>query len=238
MAFQRANTKMAVRSQGSPMPSDALPKVTNSDRNLAIFATLKRKYAAQQNIIITPGYIRIEQKITNGKSRYIFTYTKDSNSDTVTEVKLDRNDQFIATHTGLFLMKRDSTIPGIEVLQTYPNPVEIPDDSTNFYCKHLEAFYNGSFGVQVGQTVYIEKMDTARFRFVGENIQTSSIVKSSFGEFTGFSELTPQIEFSGDGKSIIAVDAPIDATAKVANTVSNMSNYLVLIFRGFLVTRR
>lgn len=219
-------------------PSDKLPILMNGNRDAAIFAVLKRRFADQPGVIITPGYIRIEQAISNGKPRYQFSVTKDSNADTVTEVKLDRNDQFIATHTGLFLMKRLSTKTGGEVLQTYPNPTAIADDSTNFLCADLEAFYNGHLSVQVGQTIFIEKMDLRRFRSVEQNIESSSITKSSAGEFSGFSELTPQIELDGNGKSIIAIEAPIHSTAKVANTVSNTTNYLVLMFRGFLVTRR
>ncbi len=214
------------------------PRVTNVDRNLAIFATLKKKYSAEKGVIITPGFIRIEQKILNGKPRYTFPVVKDSNSDTVTEVKLDRNDQFVATHTGLFIMARVSTLPGVEVLQTYPNPTAIPDVSTTFKIAHLECMYNGFLGVQVGQTIYIEKMDTRRFRFVGNTVESASNTKSSAGEYSGFSELTPQIEFQGDGKSIISLEAPVDSTALVANTAANTANYLVLMFKGFLVTRR
>ena len=217
----------------------AKPQVISTDRNHEIFSRLASKFKLMDpSLIVTPGYLRIEQPIVNGKPRYTFPVTKDSNSDTVTEVKLDRNDRFVATHVGMFLMARLSTLLGVEVLQTYPNPTAIPDDSTNFYCAHLECFYNGYMGIQYGQTLYIEKMDTRRFRSVEEQIQSGSITKSSAREYSGFVQLTPQFELAGDGKTTIYLEAPVSGSAKVANTVANTTNYLVLMFRGYLVTKR
>jgi hypothetical protein len=221
-----------------PIKSGTNPVAMTNDRQRGIVQAAKAKYPKEEGWIVTPGFLRVEQAISNGKPRYQFAVTKDSNSDTVTEVKLDRNDKFLVSHVGIFLMKRLSTLTGIEVLQTYPNVVAIPDDSTNFLCAHLEAFYNGFFGIQVGQTVYIEKMDTRRFRSVEEAIESATITKSSARENSGFVQLTPQFELDGDGKTLISIEAPIHASAKVANTVSNTTNYLVLMFRGFLITKR
>jgi hypothetical protein len=209
-----------------------------NDRQREILRSTSDKYPKTEGWIVTPGFLRIEQAISNGKPVYKFSCQKDSNSDSVTEVKLDRNDKFKVSHIGLFLMKRLSTLTGIEVLQTYPNPTAIPDDSTNFLSAHLESFYNGSISIQVGQTVYIEKMDTRRFRCIEENVESASITKSSGRENSGFVELTPQFELDGDGKTIISLEAPVHASAKVANTVTNTTNYLVLMVRGFLITKR
>lgn len=234
--------------------------IVSPERERAIFSNLNKKYAG---MIISPGKLRIEQAIVNGKSTYTFPVTKDANSDTVTEEKLDRNDSFMVTDMGLFLMKRLSTKTGGEVLQTYPNPVAIPDDSTNFLAADLEVFYNGKLSMKEGQTVFIERFPTERFRVVPDAQQASGAfyaINASGAEATssvlaaaskqlmiansgrtkdaGMIPLTPQILLNGDKKNEITVTAPVHSTAKIANTVSNTTNYLVLLLYGFQITKK
>lgn len=210
--------------------------VISLDRKRSIYSFLNAKYGKTK--MITESFLRIEKSIANGTTNYDFSITKDTNSDTVTERKLDRKDMFHITHIGVFLMKRNSTKLGIEVLQTYPNPIVFPDDSTNFLGADLECFYNGSIQIKVGQTVYLEALDTRRFRAVEENIESSTITKSSAREYTGICELTPQLTLNGDQKTDVILTAPVASGAKVANTVANMTNYVVLFIRGFLITNK
>lgn len=208
--------------------------VISLDRKRSIFSYLEKKF---KNNLITEGFLRIEKAIVNGQQTYSFAVTKDSNSDTVTERKLDRKDSFHVTHVGMFIMKRLSTKTGGEVLQSYPNPTVFADDSSNFLGADLEVFYNGSVQIKVGQTVYVEALDTRRFRWIGNAIESATILKSSQEENTGLVELTPQITLDGDKKTEITLAAPVHSSAKVANTVSNTTNYLVLYLRGFLITK-
>jgi len=210
--------------------------VISPDRMRSIFSGLT-KYR-NEGFITSPGFIRVEQAISNGKAVYAFPVTKDQNSDTVTERKLDRNDKFMVTHMGLFLMKRLSTKTGIEVLQTYPNILEFADVSSTFLGADLETFYNGNIGIKVGQTVYIEAMDTRKFRSVEDVQQSAATNKSSARENSGFIELTPQILLDGDQKNDISLTAPVHSSALVAHTTASTTNYLVWMARGFLITRK
>jgi len=199
-------------------------------------AILNETVAQNPGKTVTQGYIRVEQLISNGKTNYTFPVTKDSNSDSATERKLDRNDKFKMTHVGMFLVKKDSTLPSLEVDQTYPNIQVFPDESTTFYGAHLEVFYKGNFQIRIGQTLYVEALDTARFRVVGNTQQSSASTKSSVNPYDGYTELTPQITLDGDGKSQIQLSVPANSNLKVANTTTNMSNYVVFAARGFLIT--
>lgn len=211
------------------------------DRSRSIYNNLDEKYPG---LIKTPGYIRIEKKIYNGQTKYDFICTRDGNADTVTENKLDRNDKFVVTHMGLFLMKRLSTLIGAEVLQSYPNEMVFADVSTDFIGEHLEAIYNGKLGLKVGQTNFIEGMDLRRFRNVPTaqeltfNSTTSKVANSGQTEKTGFVEMTPQVTIDGNAKAMITIDAPVASSHKVAHTTSNTDNFIVLVLRGFLVTGR
>lgn len=210
--------------------------IISPDRMRSIFSSLA-KYR-KDGYITSPGYIRVEKAIVNGQTVYTFPVTKDQNSDTVTEEKLDRNDKFMVSHMGLFLMKRLSTKTGGEVLQTYPNIQEFADNSSTFLGADLEVFYNGKISIKVGQTVFVEKMDSRRFRSVEDVQQSSASTKSSAKENSGFVELTPQILLDGDQKNDITLSAPVHSTALVANTVASTTNYLVWMARGFLITRK
>jgi hypothetical protein len=236
--------------------------IVSTDRQRAIYAQAL-SIAKSENRIVTPSHLRIEQTIANGKNKYIFSMTKDSNSDSVTEKKLDRNDKFLVTHVGMMLVKRLSTLKGGEVVQSYPNPVVFADDSTNFIGAHLEVLYNGKLSFAVGQVKWIEDLDTLSFRRVPDAQQTAAAfaaINASGAEAnsaviaaatkailmanSGFSlkdtlvELTPQITIDGDQKTEITIEAPVDANHKIANTVTNTSNIIVLFVKGFLLTRK
>lgn len=230
----------------------------STDRERAIFSRLEAKFKAEGKIV-TPGYIRLENELINGKPKYDFQILRDTNSDSVTEQKLDRNDKFLATHLGLFLIHRGGTIPnsdpeekyepGLEVLQTYPNPTIFSDKSI-----FLESIYNGKISIMVGQTKYVEALDTRRFRYVPTAQQltvtngasstplvVSSIANSGQDENSGFINLTPQITFDGALKNNITLEAPIASTFEMQPSQRRNQRQmycLVLMMRGFLVTNR
>lgn len=210
--------------------------IISTDRERAIYSKYEKQY--KDSKYISPSFVRVEKKIQNGVQTYDFGVTKDANSDSVTERKIDRKDLFVISHMGLFLMARLTTNVGIEVLQTYPNIYVFPDETTNFYGAHLEVFYNGLLSVKVGQTTFIEAMDTRQFRSVEDIQQSSASTKSSAKSGSGLVELTPQIILDGNQKNEIQVKAPVSAAAKVANTNANTDNYLVFFARGFLLTQK
>jgi hypothetical protein len=214
--------------------------VISTDRMRAVFERAKKDYAGQGKIIV-PHYIRIEQAIANGRTKYSFQITKDTNSDTVTEQKLDRNDKFLATSIGLFLMKRLSTKTGNEVLYSFPNTktlTEFADVSTTFLGKDLETFFNGFLSIKVGQTIYLEKFPTKKFREVGVTQQSDATTQNSSTGDSGFVDLTPQLLLDGDRKTDITLEAPVHSTSLPANTTASTTNYLVFMAFGFLITTR
>ncbi len=220
----------------APQGKGMIPQVGERDRG--VFSAAQNKFK-ELGLIATPGFIRIEQKIVAGKGKYIFKVTRDSNSDSVTEQKLERNDQFMSSQIGLFLMKRVDTYAGSEILCTYPD-VTIFTNSTN--AAHLEVFYNGKLSVTIGQTKWIEALDTRRFRNVPQRqgqpaiASIQSVFINELHDNDGFFKLTPQITIDGDAKNEIAIEAPINASHIVVGAGAGTENYLVLIIRGFLGT--
>lgn len=213
--------------------------VISPDRKRSIYTqVLANKNINAENSIVSEGFIRVETRLKNGSGIYDFSIVRDSNSDSITERKIDRNDKFLVTEIAFFLMCRDETKKGVEVLQTYPNPVVfLKADKTTFF-KDLECVYNGKLSVKVGQTNFIEGMDLLRFRHVPQVQQSATNANSESSAKMGFFETTPQILLSGDQKTEIRIEAPVDSSAVIANDNASTNNYIVMMCRGFLVSNK
>ena len=102
------------------MDTKAAPQIViSNDRKKAIFNKAVSDHA-KDNKIVYPGFLRMEAKITNGKTTYDFVIGRQANTDSPTENKLDYNDKFIVSELGFFLMARNKTLVGGEVLHTFP----------------------------------------------------------------------------------------------------------------------
>ncbi|MEI6122279.1 MAG: hypothetical protein WCQ95_01490 [Bacteroidota bacterium] len=209
-----------------------------TERERGVFSAAESKFK-EMGLMATPGYIRVERKLITGQSKYVFKVTRDSNADSFTEQKLERNDQFMASQICLFLMKRVDSTLGAEILCTYP---DVTIFTTTGNPAGLESVYNGKLSVTIGQTKWIEALDTRRFRKVPTRQAQPAIasIQSVFipetNDNDGFFKLTPQITIDGDQKNEIAVEIPANASIVTSGAGSGTENYLVLVIRGFLGT--
>jgi hypothetical protein len=202
-----------------------------STRHRQIFDNISKQFPGKK---VVPGFLRVERVITNGRTSYQFNFTQDTGSSAATEVKLARTEQFLISHLGMFLAKKDSAAPNCEVLQTYPNGTVFADGTT-FKSKFLEAIYNGYASLKVKSTVYIEALPLADFRSIGAMAQSSASTFSEVNSGMGFIELTPNVKINGNDPHELNLQLPITSSAIVANDVANMSNYIVVVARGFLI---
>lgn len=220
------------RGRQTARPARKQAALVTTDDTRAIYNAANEK-AKAEGLMATPGYLRIEKLIVGGQNRYQFSILKDSNSDSITERKLDRNDKFTITELGIFLMKRSSSTKGIEVLQTYPNATVFAASTGVLNPAHLEAIYNGNLSLSVASTKFIEGMDLNRFRMVPQLIQSASAANSQRSERDGFTKLTPQVTINGDVKTSFDIEVPTFAGMEVGTDC-----YLVLIARGFQITAK
>jgi len=197
-----------------------------------VLAKLKAKYPFAK--LITPSTLRFEKKIVNGQQIFEFSMIEDNGASQVTERRLRKNDMFIADEIGLFLINRTVAKPGVEVLQSYPNPQVFPAGTT-FLAADLEVFYNSLFNFTVGQEILIEGLDTNRFRNIDALIQTSATTATSQKKDSGFVSLVPQIVLNGQKTAKTEIKLPTTAGLYPANDVAGHDNYLVLMLRGFLI---
>lgn len=206
--------------------------IVSTDRERAAFTRIAGLQPFRGKII-TESYLRVEQPMVNGQNNYNFDIQKTSGSSN-TENKLDLNDAFVMTKIGMFLTYNVSTTPYIGVLQTYPNNEYFT--LAGVTPAHMEAFYNGNYKITVGQTVFLNALDTRRFRYVGTAQQSSPTTKSEQHEDSGLSFLARQIILQGQGNNQIVLNVPSFAAQAIVTTAANTTTQVVFYARGFLVT--
>ena len=215
--------------------------VVAPDRARAIYEGVRRK---APNNIITPSYIRLEQQLSSGQSVYDFQIGKNVGNPSMTEVRLDLNDAFVAMKLGIYLLNDDPALPGHAALYTFPSAVNFPAEAGNVNPTHLEAFYNGYLSVKVADVVYAESIATRKFRVVRTTQQDVAAatpppgVKLSENEpYDGLVDLTPQFIFQGQAKNQLQAHIPANSTQQVQYVTATTRIKLVWYMEGFLITQ-
>ncbi len=207
-----------------------------SNRGRAIYrsveAYLTKEFGKDHGYIISPGFLRAEQTLSNSKGKYSFDLKKNGN-EIATEVKLDRNDLFVVEKLGLYLSLQDSTTIGKEVLQSYPNNTVFT--STALVPADLEVIYNGFSSLKIGNRVNIENLSNQVFRYVPETQQSSATTKSNTSLDDATYKPAPLIMLHGTMDIVYTVEFPTFATIAITTSVANTTTKLVLMPFGFLV---
>lgn len=207
----------------------------NSSRNAAVYNQLRKAYP--NNPVIAPDFIRMEAYLTNGKSEYEF-FHKLLGNEAATENKLNEQDAFRVTDIGVFLTAENTTVPGIAELQTYPNPIVFPNETSALQTAHLEHIYNGKYIAKIGDTTYLPGMYIGECRVVNTSQQTSSANRSERGAGDGFMPSTPQYTLRGRENNSLKIVVPANSVQKVESVfgTTGYKTKVVLILRGFKIT--
>ncbi|NOU19415.1 MAG: hypothetical protein HOO91_17805 [Bacteroidales bacterium] len=197
-----------------------------------VFDRLKKQYP---NMLIAPSSLRSEQILEKGKQSYNFPIEESAGNISKTEKRLARNDRFVITSIGMFLLQRDPLIIGHEVLQTYPNATAFTPIVDLLNPLHLETIYNGKWFFTVDQLQIITGRDLLEFRYVGDTQQTAADNKSSMDKDSGFVGMEPQITLDGDKKTSFDIYVPFDSSHLIVGDATHKT-HIAFIFRGFLIS--
>lgn len=211
-------------------------------RKQAIFNEKAAQYA-NQGVITTPGYLRLES-LAPAAATSVFTFnTLDtSGTKTVTERRLKLADTFTITDISFYLGFGSATSNAptntqyaTQQLTTYPNP-----NLSAFSGKsdELEAIYNGYLSLRVDTTTFLDSIPMRQFYRVGTSQQVSAATnQNGIGRdewplaMYGKNELLPTIELNGQSNIEFTINLPS------ATDCSGASSYFancVLILTGFL----
>lgn len=208
-------------------------------RNLGSdYEKLRTKYP--DNPVISRSYIRMEQYLVNGKSEYRFDHTRQS-TDAPTENKLADQDAFFVTDIGIFLLAESTTVPGIGVLQTYPNPVQFPNGASAAFLQNadLEHLYNGKFSIKIGDTTWLPDQPIFDCRVVNTAQQTALATNDSERHpGDGFIACHPKPTLLGMENNELKLIVPANSLQKVETdaAAAGFKTKVVCILTGYKIT--
>lgn len=212
-------------------------QVISSERERAVYEhnSSQARFSGKN---MTPGFLRLEQEIVNSKNIFSFTtFAGDAASVYPTERRLDRNDAFIATEVGLFILRQDIANGKTNAdLHCYVNLTTFVA-AAGFVPADLKAIFHGHLSIEIGRVKKMVAFDTQRFWNAPETQQTGATnYDQKNGRKDGFVRLTPQIVIDGAGTNDLSVTFPSYTGWTGASVTAGTQHRLCLYLRGLLVT--
>lgn len=210
--------------------------VNPEKRNQGVLAKLRDKYGKDR--VIAKSFIRMEAYLVNGKAEYEF-YHRLLGNESSTEKKLNDQDGFLITDIGIYLLTESTTVPGIGVLQTYPNPIQFPDEVGAIQNAHLEVIYNGHVTAKIGDTTWLPDLPIKDCRIV-RTAQQSALATNDSERIAGdgLVPCSPQYFLKGRENNQLKLVIPAHSSQKV-ESIHGTSGYktkVVMWLEGFKVT--
>lgn len=233
-----------------------MSKFTKQDLRI-IVDECKSKYG-----IVSPSFLRSEIPITdNGLSKATFQILNPNTvGDRKTEKKLDRNDDFLITEIGIFLMKEDSAAMYIQKKFSYIDPVVFADNSTTFVGSHLAAIYLGRLRMIANTKVLVDGIPGDQFlkepyrqqqagayyainasgaeataSVLAAANKTQNVANNGSEPGDGFLSVVPQYLIHGKDTLELYHEFPNNGALKIKHTLSTNINFIVFEARGYLL---
>lgn len=219
--------------------------MSSGETNIQVITTERERAVLEHNRnrpefagrTLTPSFLRLESQILNNATKLRFpTFIGDGTTVYPTERRLDRNDDFIITQMGFFLLKQDTANNKTNAkLQSYPNITVFGAAAA----ADLMALYeSGVLRVNIDREDKFVALDLHRFLDIPETQQTAA---TNFDEFkgakSGLINLTPQLVLKGNGTNEIEINFTSYAGwAGATSTTEGFTHRAVLYCSGLLVT--
>jgi len=216
----------------------------NDQRQL--YSLIKKKYEE-----IGKGTVRLSTSdlfliipIDANKTSYEFPVLDNEQINNNREIRLNINDEFIASKMGLYLGTNignvDRTNDSFNIFTSAP--VEHQANVTT-----LDQLYNGAMRIDVNNVNYVEKWATIKHRYKGITQMLSNLgndfasLPSQDNDETAMCDLDGLITFSGAKKNRILLDLEAPITPRNVTFVTQAGNnvelefkWIALRFKGFL----
>lgn len=220
------------------------------------FIKIKEQYNkfGKGSVRLTQSSLFLLQDIKPTQAAYTFPVLE---NETATldahEIRLNMNDEFIATGLGLYLVAKavkkteggDVPLAGL-FLMTYPNLEQVADAGKS------QPIYDGSIKIAVNNIVYVEKWDTRKHRFTprtqwasqilagGAVTQSPATIPSNDFAKDAMYPVQPMVTFSGAKKNEVTLILPEAAdgftwltTTNAGETIEYTVAKIGLMLRGY-----
>lgn len=234
----------------------------STDEQRAVYGRLQNWFPANSmgqasNYIITESTLQVEQLLAANQNMYNFDlYDGSQSADTPTEIKLNRNDLFFATHIAIGIKKYDpSKTPvwyGNFPIFTYPdsNYFVGTGGSAAIEYQALEALYSGQLVFNTGAVNRFGPLATTLLKYVPNRpfelgVASSSATTAVFQQYgpamdgRGFHRVTPNLVIDGQQTNRFTLSlgagdfTNIAGATNAAGSAVNTRNIVVLQVHGF-----
>lgn len=232
--------------------------IVSTDIMRADYARLIKKIgSAASNFIIQPKLLILEQVADSNKNSYRFSFMENTDQDRPNEVKLNRNNAFMATHYGLGVRKQDTSVTP----EDYATPIYHYADHTYFDGNNetanqtegdsLQTIWTGKLSIKTKNLDRIQDLSTSLFRVSPERVYSEAAAVSpgspvpthaQYGpteEGKGLIRFQPQLLFDGQADNFVNYTlgpgnySTIEGKLDADGTANNVSNVLVFLAYGF-----
>lgn len=189
--------------------------------------------------------IRLEQKILDGKSQYIFNIKDNMSVDNVETFSLDRNDVMVPNSLGVFIGIRNTTTKE-EVLYPYAPIADGTNPSVHkagFTNPSIKRLWDGFLSWNVDTSVLLSRYPMEKFLHIPQvqgafvlnssNQAVNEGIQSEFNIDQYMSLLMPRYIIAGTRDHKITVN--FNAATLTFPVTEGYEAYLVLMIDGFLV---
>ena len=207
------------------------------------------------DFIIHEKVLRLEAALAPGKNSYPLDLFQNNGADRPGEIKLNRNDLFLATGMSIKLAKQVSAsdnTTGNAILYTFPDPqvfVGAPGSGAKEHAC-LETIYNGTTTFRTSPVERLRELSNQMFRFVPERgtiKQASPQINDEPAQYgptveqKGFYQLVPNIVINGAENNYVDIflakgdTAVIDGSLNAAGSAATTRNVLIVELLGFVI---
>lgn len=215
------------------------------------YNSFKKKYdeIGKGKVRLTESTLILEQQIDPNKTVYQFPVLESDPIVNAEEIRLNINDEFVATQCGLFIVASvfaEGNPNAISSMWFTTPPYEIG----GLGLVEIQNLYRGFLKMTVNNITYIDKWDTKKHEYRGvTQFQNSSVgIPSATApqqrwEEDAMIDLTPTITLSGAKKNLIELVIPTSLifpvgfvwTTPVAGSALTISiQRIALVYRGWL----
>ncbi|MCF8237698.1 MAG: hypothetical protein K9I85_06050 [Saprospiraceae bacterium] len=234
----------------------------STDEQRAVYGRLQNWFPVNglgesDSFIITESNLRVEQLLESNKNQYQFDlYQGSGSTDRPTEIKLNRNDLYFATHVALGIAKYDpSKTPvwyGNFPIFTYPDSNYFVGTGASAAIEYqaLETIYQGELTFTTGNVNRFGPLMTDTLKYTPNRpfelgVASSAATTAVFPEYgptmagRGFHRLTPNLVVDGQQTNVFTLNlgggdyTNIAGATNAAGSAVNTRNVLVLQLHGF-----
>lgn len=205
-----------------------------TDEKRAIYNRLRALYANNDRVVITEGYLRLEQAFTNQKVFSFPVLTNEGAAQSPTERRLAPADAFhvfgMTVSLGVYTTANGQ---GGMALEFFGNTQNLGANLAAFW-----TLYNGYVNCTIDSITFVKAMDLLSFRYVGAT-QTGRVpatggvdTASEFNAKTMFVPIVPSFRLNGGSTNEVNIVLP--ANPGTITPPANSTLVVAVIFKGWL----